>query len=183
MAREIFTDEVVDMKRSFVHVYTGNGKGKTTTALGLSVRTALSGKKVFFAQFVKGMEYSELKVSQYIKNIEIRQFGRECFIYEQPTEEDIQAANEGMDVCEKILKDVEYDLVVLDELNIALYYKLIPLERAVKAVKERTPSIEVAITGRYAPEEIIGTADLVTEMKEIKHYYNQGVQARKGIEF
>jgi len=88
-----------------------------------------------------------------------------------------------MDICEKVLKGVEYDLVVLDELNIALYYKLIPLSRVVKAITERTPSIEVVITGRYAPEEIIEIADLVTEMKEIKHYYNQGVQARKGIEF
>jgi len=183
MAREIFTDEMADMRQSFVHVYTGNGKGKTTAALGLSVRAALSGKKVFFAQFVKGMEYSELNINQYIKNIEIRQFGRECFIYKNPAEEDIRAANEGMDVCEKILKGFEYDLVVLDELNIALYYKLIPLERVVKAVKERTPSVEVAITGRCAPEEIIEIADLVTEMKEIKHYYNQGVQARKGVEF
>ena len=107
------------MEQSFVHVYTGNGKGKTTAALGLSVRAALSGKKVFFAQFIKGMEYSELKVSQYIENIEIQQFGRECFIYKKPTEEDIEAANKGMDVCEKVLKGFEYDLVVLDELNIA----------------------------------------------------------------
>jgi len=174
---------VAEMEQSFVHVYTGNGKGKTTAALGLSVRAALAGKKVFFAQFIKGMEYSELKVSEFIKNIEIQQFGRECFIYKKPTEEDIEAANKGMDVCEKVLKGVEYDLVVLDELNIALYYKLIPLGRVVKAIRERTQSIEVVITGRYAPEEIIEIADLVTEMKEIKHYYNQGIQARKGIEF
>lgn len=171
------------MEKSYVHVYTGNGKGKTTASIGLSIRAALAGKKVFIGQFVKGMEYSELKLVDYLSNIEIQQFGRDCFIYNDPTEEDIEAAKKGLEICKKVLKSGKYDLVVLDELNIALYYKLFSIEEAIEIIENRDDSVEVIITGRYAPKEIIALADLVTEMKEIKHYYTEGVEARKGIEF
>lgn len=171
------------MGKGYVHVYTGNGKGKTTASLGLAVRAYLAGKKVFFGQFVKGMEYSELDIEKYLPGLKIHQFGRDCFIYKDPTEEDIIAARNGLETFREVLKNGEYDLVVLDELNIALYYKLFTVEEAVKIIKERAPHVEVVVTGRNAPEEILQLADLVTEMKEVKHYYNNGVMARKGIEF
>lgn len=166
-----------------IHIYTGNGKGKTTAALGLSLRGVCAGKKVFFGQFIKGMDYSELKAGEYLPGFEIRQFGRDCFIYKDPTPEDISAAKEGLNICKKVLKDGDYDLVVLDELNIALYYKLFTLGEVINMLNSKAVKTEVVITGRYAPDELIEMADLVTEMKEIKHYYQTGLEARKGIEF
>lgn len=171
------------MEKGYVQVYTGNGKGKTTAALGLSLRAACAGKKVFFGQFVKGMEYSELKCTEFMENMEIEQFGRRCFIYDKPSEEDITAARTGLEKTNTILKSGRYDVVVMDEMNIALYFKLFTVEEAIKAIEERAAGVEVVITGRYAPKEIIDIADLVTEMKEVKHYYYNGVEARQGIEF
>jgi cob(I)alamin adenosyltransferase len=170
------------MEKGYIHVYTGNGKGKTTAALGLSLRAVCAGKKVFFGQFIKGMEYSELKCVDFVPNLVIKQFGRDCFIYNDPTDADIQCAKEGLEEMKTILKEGKYDMVVLDELNIALFYKLFPLEEVIEAIKNRASNVEVVITGRYAPEGIVHMADLVTEMKEIKHYYTKGVEARKGIE-
>ena len=169
--------------KGYIHVYTGNGKGKTTAAFGLALRAALAGKRVYIGQFVKGMEYSELKIDEILPNIEIHQFGQECFIYNEPTEKDILIANEGLDICKEVLEKGDYDLVILDELNIALYYKLFSVEEVIEVLENRKPNIEVVITGRYAPKKLIELGDLVTEMKEIKHYYNNGVEARKGIEF
>lgn len=166
-----------------IHIYTGNGKGKTTAAIGLSIRAAMAGKKVFIGQFIKGMPYSELKLVEYIPNIEIQQFGRDCFIEKVPTEEDILMAKRGLDICGEILEKGEHDLVVLDELNIALYFKLFTVEEAIDVLNKRKANTEIVITGRYAPKELIDMADLVTEMVEVKHYYNEGVEAREGIEF
>ncbi len=170
------------MKKGYIHVYTGNGKGKTTAALGLALRAVCAGKTVFFGQFVKGMEYSELKCPNYLDNLEMRQFGRDCFIYEKPTEEDIALAKKGLKELKDVLESGDYDVVVMDELNIALYYKLFSVKEAISVIKSRAQNVEVIITGRYAPKEIVDIADLVTEMKEIKHYYTKGVEARKGIE-
>ncbi len=171
------------MEKGYIHVYTGNGKGKTTAALGLSLRAVCAGKRVFFGQFIKGMEYSELKCTEFMDNFEIEQFGRRCFIYEAPGREDIDAARKGLARMTDVLKSGKYDIVVMDELNIALYFKLFSVEEAIAAINGRDENTEVVITGRYALEEIINIADLVTEMKEIKHYYNGGIQARIGIEF
>lgn len=171
------------MEQGYIQVYTGNGKGKTTAALGLSLRAVCSGKKVYFGQFVKGMDYSELKAVQYLPNFEIHQFGRNCFIYDKPSKEDIRCAKEGLEECKNILKSGEYDLVVLDEINIAVFFELFSAEEVVNILKERSPKTEVVLTGRYAHPMIIEMADLVTEMKEVKHYYTEGVQARQGIEF
>ena len=165
-----------------MHIYTGNGKGKTTAALGLSLRALCAGKKVFFGQFVKGMKYSETKSVEYLPNFEIEQFGRTCFIDKEPEKEDIECAKAGLEKCSEILKKDDYDLVVLDELTIALYYKLFSLEKVLEVIKNKSKNVELVITGRYAPDKLIEIADLVTEMKEIKHYYNSGVMARKGIE-
>lgn len=167
----------------YIHVYTGNGKGKTTAAFGLALRAACANKKVFIGQFIKGMEYSELKVPQFIPNIKIEQFGRNCFIFNKPTQEDINAAQKGLERIKEILKNKEYDIVILDEINVAIYYKLVTVKDVLDILNLRDDKVEIILTGRYAPEEFIEIADLVTEMKEIKHYYQKGVKARKGIEF
>ncbi len=170
------------LKHGYVHVYTGNGKGKTTAALGLALRAAGAGLGVYIAQFVKGMKYSELDIISSIPGIVLKQFGRDCFIYKDPVPEDIQAARRGFAEVKSVLKSGDHDLVILDEANIALYYKLFSTEELIAAIKGRAEGVEVVITGRMAPEEILDIADLVTEMKEIRHYYQKGVQAREGIE-
>lgn len=170
------------MDRGYIHVYTGNGKGKTTAALGLSLRCVCAGKRVFFGQFIKDREYSELKAGEFLPNFEIVQFGRGCFINRDPDEEDRMAAREGLARCDRALQSGDYDLVVLDEVNVALFYGLFEVVDAVEVLERRDPCVEVVLTGRYAPQEIIDAADLVTEMKEVKHYYRKGVEARAGIE-
>src|SRR5699024_12664217 len=117
-----------------------------------------------------------------ISDLVIEQFGRDCFIYNEPTEEDIKCAREGLNKLREILKQGEYDLVVLDELNIALLYELFDIDEVIEIINNRASHVEVIITGRYAADKIIEIADLVTEMKEVKHYYTQGVEARSGIE-
>ena len=136
------------MEKGYIQVYTGNGKGKTTAALGLSLRAVCAGKKVYFGQFVKGMDYSELKAVQYLPNFEIHQFGRNCFIYDKPSKEDIKCAKEGLEECKNILKSGKYDLVVLDEINIAVFFELFSAEEVVNVLKERSPKTEVILTGR-----------------------------------
>lgn len=167
----------------YIHLYTGNGKGKTTAALGLALRAAGAGKKVFIAQFVKGMHYSELDALKRFPEIEIRQYGLDCFIVNQPTEDDIKAAVRGLEEVTEIITGNRADIVILDEVCIALYYNLFPSEKIISLIKEKPEGMEIVLTGRYAPDELIELADLVTEMKEVKHYYTRGIEARKGIEF
>jgi len=167
------------MEKGYIHIYTGNGKGKTTAAFGLAVRAALSGKKVFIGQFVKNMEYNETKIKDYLSNIEIKQLGRGCFIYEDPEEIDKET---GLEECSTLLASGEYGLIILDEINIALYFKLLEVSDVVSALKNKAENTEVVLTGRYAPKELIEIADLVTEMVEIKHYYSRGVLSRDGID-
>jgi len=170
------------MEKGYIQVYTGDGKGKTTAALGLALRAVCAGKKVYFAQFVKGMDYSELKAKILLNNLDIHQYGTDCFILNNPTEEDKRIAREGLEAIKKILSKGEYDVVVLDEINIALHYKLFSIDEVIEILKNRKNHVEVILTGRNAHEKIIQLADLVTEMKEVKHYYEKGVQARIGIE-
>lgn len=119
----------------------------------------------------------------FVPNIEFEQFGKECFIYNDPTKEDINRAKDGLNRIRSILIEGNYDVVVLDELNIALYFKLFTVEEVIDVINNRAPHVEVVITGRYAPKELIDMADLVTEMNEVKHYYTKGVENRKGIDF
>lgn len=170
------------LDRGYIHVYTGNGKGKTTAALGLSLRSICAGKKVYFGQFAKGMDYSELKAPELLPNLTIEQFGRDAFIHGNPTKQDIEKAQIGLKRIKTILQSDKYDLVVLDELNIAIYYNLVDINEVIDLLDHKNENIEVVITGRYADNRVIERADLVTEMKEIKHYYTKGVKARLGIE-
>ncbi len=169
--------------KGYVHIYTGDGKGKTTAALGLALRAAGAGIKVYIAQFAKGMHYSELdSLKRFEDLITIKQYGRRCFIKEKPEPEDIAAARNGYDEALQIIKSGEYGLVILDEANIATYYSLFSVDELLALVEAKPEHVELIITGRRADPRIINRADLVTEMKEIKHYYQQGVPARKGIE-
>ncbi|WP_343216184.1 cob(I)yrinic acid a,c-diamide adenosyltransferase [Clostridium mobile] len=168
--------------KGYIQVYTGNGKGKTTAALGLTLRAICAGKKVFLGQFVKGMRYSELKAVEYLHNLTIEQFGKNCFIYNEPTQDDIDRAIRGLKRCEEVINSGEYDIIILDEINIALFYNLFTSKEVIDILDKKPENTEIIITGRYAPQEIIDRADLVTEMGEIKHYYYKGVKVRKGIE-
>ncbi len=170
--------------KGYIQVYTGNGKGKSTAAFGLALRAAGAGMKVFIGQFVKGRSYSEITaVRQYIPGITIRQYGRGCFIIKTPDDEDILAARKGLEEVAKVIASGKYDLVVLDEATIAIWYKLFSVDELNGILDRKTDSTEIVVTGRYAPKELIDRADLVTEMQEVKHYYTCGVEAREGIEY
>ena len=166
-----------------IHVYTGNGKGKTTAALGLAIRAAGAGLKVYIAQFAKGRNYCELRSLKKFPNIRCEQFGTACFIRKKPGKKDIRLAKDGIKKLEKILKSDTYRLVIMDEANIALHLGLITLSQLKQLCKVASKNKEIVITGRYAAPEIIRLADLVSEVKEIKHYYRRGIKARRGIEF
>ena len=170
--------------QGYIQVYTGNGKGKTTAAFGLALRAAGAGKKVFIAQFVKGKPYSEIDlIEQNLPSIIIKQYGLGCFIINSPTPDDIHAARTGLQEVGEIILSGKYDVIILDEATIALYYNLFSVNELIHVIQSRPEETEIVITGRYAPAELIEIADLVTEMYEVKHYYTQGVAARKGIEY
>lgn len=171
------------MNKGYVHIYTGNGKGKTTAAFGVAVRSLMCDKKIYVGQFIKGMKYSETQLVDYFENIFVEQYGKDCFIKNAPTKADIKLVVDGYDKALKIVSEGKYDLVILDEIFIAYYYKMISLEQLIDLIKVKNHKVELILTGRYCPEELYDYADLVTEMKEIKHYYNQGVLSRKGIDF
>jgi len=169
--------------KGYVHVYTGNGKGKTTAAIGLAIRAAGAGMRVYIAQFVKGMHYSELDaLDRFADRITLKQYGRDCFIEKEPEEEDIHAARQGLEEVKGILASGDYQMVILDEANIATRYNLFSPDELIEVVRSKPEAVELVITGRNADPKVVALADLVTEMKEIKHYYNKGVEARAGIE-
>lgn len=168
--------------KGYVQVYTGDGKGKTTAALGLALRAVGAGLKVYIAQFVKGMEYSELNTISELQNITLKQYGRDCFIYKSPDDEDIKAAQDGLEEAREMMCSGEYQVVILDEANIATYYNLFSVDDLLDFIRDKPAGVELVITGRRADPKVIEAADLVTEMKQIKHYYQNGVEAREGIE-
>ena len=169
--------------KGYIQVYTGNGKGKTTAAIGLALRFVGTGKKVFIAQFMKGQTYSELHaLKAFHEQITIKQFGLHTFIKGTPKQQDIDLAKQGLQEVSDILHAGNFELVILDEANISIFFNLFTVQELLTSIQQRAPHVEVVITGRNAPQELIDIADLVTEMKEIKHYYNNGVMARRGIE-
>lgn len=170
------------LEKGYIQVYTGNGKGKTTAALGVALRAVCAGNKVFFGQFMKGQDYSEKKAVKLLPGLTMEQFGGPCFINGTPTEKDISDAKAGLQRMREVLSSGEYDLVVFDEINTSLFFKLVTVDEVMAVLDLKPEKTEVILTGRYAPQEIIDRADLCTEMKEIKHYYNAGVDARVGIE-
>ncbi len=165
-----------------IQVYTGNGKGKTTAAMGLALRAAGAGFNVYIAQFAKGHLCSEHKALKKLKNIKVEQFGRDCFIGHKPVQADIVLAHQGLERAKKIIAGKKYRLIILDEINIALKLRLVPLKEVLDLIKHTPDGIELVLTGRYAPSQLIRSADLVSRIEEVKHYYKRGFRARKGIE-
>jgi len=169
--------------KGYVQVYTGDGKGKTTAAIGLAVRAVGAGLKVYIGQFVKGMDYSELKsLDRFSPEIKVKQYGRAKFVHSKPDEEDFAAAREGYEEIKEIINSGQYDLVILDEANIAVHFKLLSVEDLLALINVKPDPVELVFTGRKADPRLVEKADLVTEMREVKHYYSEGVLAREGIE-
>lgn len=173
------------LEKGLVQVYTGNGKGKTSAAFGLALRAAGRGLKVYIVQFIKGgFDYGELYVVDRLPNVTLKAFGRGKFVTEKPAgKEDAELAEQALALAEKVVRSGDYDVVVLDEVNVALSLKLVSLQRVLELVKSKPSHVELVLTGRDAPKEIVEAADLVTEMKEVKHPYKKGFPARKGIEY
>jgi cob(I)alamin adenosyltransferase len=169
--------------KGYVQVYTGDGKGKTTAAIGLAVRSIGAGLTVFIGQFVKGMEYSELKaLERFAPQLLVRQYGRKSFVHNKPTEEDFRLAREGYEDIRRAINSQQYDVVILDEANIAVYFSLLTVDDLLALIDGKPDAVELVFTGRKADPRLLERADLVTEMKEVKHYYQKGIVARDGIE-
>jgi cob(I)alamin adenosyltransferase len=169
--------------RGYIQVYTGNGKGKTTAAIGLAIRAAGAGLKVFIAQFIKMGDYSEIKALRRFSDlITVEQFGLGRFTDGKPLPEDIQAAQKGLKRIKSIMAAEEYKVIILEEANVAAKFGLIRVQDLLGLIINKPYDLELVITGRYASSRVIETADLVTEMVPIKHYFEKGVPARVGIE-
>jgi cob(I)alamin adenosyltransferase len=172
------------MERGTVQLYMGNGKGKTTASLGAALRIAGHGGKVLMIQFMKGRVYGELAASRAIDGLVIEQYGRDEFVDpKHPAPVDREFAEKGWARAEEAVGDAELDMLILDEINVTVSFGLIPVEKVVSLVRAKPQRLEIILTGRYAPDELIELADTVTEMKEVKHHYSRGVEARKGIEY
>jgi cob(I)alamin adenosyltransferase len=170
-------------KRGYTQVYTGNGKGKTTAAIGLSIRAAGAGFKVFIAQFIKMGDYSEIKaLKRFSDQITIEQFGLGRFTNGKASPADIEAAQKGLEKVKSIMDSNAYKVIILEEANVAVKYGILKVEDLVELIVNKSFEAELVITGRGASEQVIEKADLVTEMKPVKHYFEKGVPARIGIE-
>lgn len=176
--------------QGYVQVYTGNGKGKTTAAMGLSLRALGQGKKVNITMFTKGGDnYGEIKAFNKLqpdirKNLTINQAGLDRIVYtSNETEEDKKIMQKGWEKAKKVIQNGEADVVVLDEINIALDLNMIDEKDVIETIKNKPKNVEIVMTGRNAHKSVIDVADLVSEIKEVKHYYNKGVMAREGIEY
>ncbi|MBL7053407.1 MAG: cob(I)yrinic acid a,c-diamide adenosyltransferase [Candidatus Portnoybacteria bacterium] len=167
-----------------IHIYTGNGKGKTTAALGLGLRAIGASKKVLLIQFLKDGQSSEIKGIKKLPNFDTKAFGRKGFLNKNKlTKKDFDPARRGFLFAKKAIQSKKYNLIILDEINIVINLGLLKIEEVIDLIKKAPLKTELILTGRNANKKLIQSADLVTEMKEIKHYYKKGVKARKGIEF
>jgi len=173
------------LQQGFVQIYTGNGKGKSTAAIGQAVRAAGFGLKTYIAQFMKEFPYNELNSLKHLSEwITIEQFGGDEFVYkkELPGKDELARAKKGLQTATDKMFSGNYDLIILDESIVAIYFKLIKKIDLIEIINKKPANVELILTGRYCPEELIELADLVTEMKEIKHYYQKGIKSRRGIE-
>ena len=173
------------LDQGFIQVYTGNGKGKTTAAIGQAIRAMGAGLSVCFIQFMKDYAYSELEILQgFAPHLKLLRYGNDAFVFKkQPPEAAlVEEMRCGLREAERAMISGEYDLVILDEVLVSVYFKLLDVDDIKKIVKKKPHQVELILTGRYCPQEINDLADLVSEIKEIKHYYQRGISARKGIE-
>ena len=173
------------MEKGLIQVYTGNGKGKTTAALGLALRALGHGMKVLIIQFMKGKtDYGEQEAAaRYAPHLTIIRAGREAFVSKaKPDPLDVKLAQEGFSIAKKAVQNKEHDIIILDEINLAIDYGLLPLSDLLNVIDSKPETVELILTGRNAHPKVLEKADLVTEMVERKHYYKRGMPARKGIE-
>ncbi len=174
---------MASIMNGYVQVYTGDGKGKTTAAIGLAVRAAGAGLKVFIAQFIKQGDYSEIKTLRKLSDmITVEQYGMGRFVDGKPIKEDFAIAAEGLKRVRQVMHSGKYDVVILEEANVAVSYGLITEQQLLDMITAKPDEVEMVITGRNASPLVLDRADLVTEMRPVKHYYNKGVKARLGIE-
>jgi cob(I)alamin adenosyltransferase len=170
-------------KKGYIQIYTGDGKGKTTAAIGLAIRAAGYGMKTYIGQFMKGQHYGELTALHDHPFITIEQYGDvECVHREEITQKHIDQAQQGLKQAREAMHSHQYDIIILDEINVAVWFDLITTEDVIELLNERPKNVEFILTGRRAPKAFLEMADLVSDVKEIKHYYKQGVKARTGIE-
>jgi cob(I)alamin adenosyltransferase len=173
------------LSKGYVQIYTGNGKGKTTAALGQALRAAGSGLKSFIVQFMKNCPYGEIHSLRFLSDwITIEQYGNDRFVLDKklPADNDIKVAQNALQQSQKVMASGKYDILILDEICIALYYNLVNLEQIIHLLLDKPKHIEIILTGRYCQKELLEKDNLVTEMKEIKHYYQKGILPRNGIE-
>lgn len=173
------------LETGLVQVYTGNGKGKTSAAFGVALRAVGRGLKVYVIQFIKGgFDYGELYVVDKLPNLKLAAFGRGRFITETPPlKEDVEPVRQAFELATEVVAEGKYDIVILDEINVAVSLKMIGVEEVVELIKSKPEHVELILTGRNAAPAVIELADLVTEMREVKHPYARGVPSRKGIEY
>lgn len=181
----ILEETLARFNKGIVMVITGNGKGKTTAAMGQALRALGHGFKVLVIQFMKGKKYGEvLCAEKLLPNLKIIPCGLDSFVMkDNPAPVDIELARQGLKLAKEAIASGEYQMIILDEINVALDFKLIPLEEVLDLIRNKPDKIDLVLTGRYAPQEIIDLADTVSEVKEIKHHYEKGVKERAGIEF
>jgi cob(I)alamin adenosyltransferase len=182
---DIIEETLSKYTKGLVFVYTGNGKGKTTAAMGQALRAIGHDLKVLVIQFMKGKKYGEvIAAEKYLPGVTIYQCGLDSFVMRgNPAPVDVELARKGLSIAREALTSGEYNMVILDEINVALDFKLIPLGDVVEMIQHKAPSVDLILTGRYAPKEIIELADMVSEVKEVKHHYAAGVKERAGIEY
>lgn len=173
------------LQKGFIQIYTGNGKGKTTAAIGQAIRAAGSGMKTLIIHFMKNFPYGEIKALKNLDDwIKVEQFGDDNFVLRKtpPDNSDKASALAAIERAKKAMLNNEVDLVILDEICVTFYFGLLKVEEVLPLLELKPDNIEMILTGRYCPQELIDKADLVTEMKEIKHYYQKGITSRKGID-
>jgi cob(I)alamin adenosyltransferase len=171
------------MRKGYVQVYTGNGKGKTTAALGLAMRAVGAGLRVLIIQFMKLGRFSEHKALERFSDlIDVKQFGTGFVRSGKPSASAAKKAQQGLAAVMAAFGASKYDLIIMDEINVAIHCGLLSAADLLTLIDERPADIELVLTGRYVDKKVIAKADLVTEMREVRHYYNKGVKARKGIE-
>ncbi len=173
------------MEKGYIQIYTGNGKGKTTCMLGLTLRASGAGKKIYIGQFMKDDEYSEIKaIREFLPNVTVEQYGTGKGFAKKGNlkDYDISCGNNGYDRAIEVLQKNEYDIYIFDEINVAVYMEILTENQILDLMDKKPENVELILTGRYALDSVKEKADLVTEMKEIKHYYTKGVMARVGIE-
>ena len=171
------------MEKGYIQVYTGDGKGKTPAAIGLSIRAAGAGLSVYMAQFLKKRRYSEIKgLEHFSGRILVEQFGTGKYVRGKPGPEDIAAGEKGFSSAREYMLSGKYDVVILDEICVALFFNILTEDAVLGLMDEKPDGVELVLTGRNCPESVIERADLVTEMRAVRHYYDDGVLARAGIE-